>query len=343
MRIPDIKYSIAAATACSLLAACAGGSSTPAAALGSQPNQARRVKSEVTCHCLYVTNFGGNSVAVYPVNSSGNAAPSQYIVGPNTDLDNPAAVAVDSSGNIYVANYGNDSVSVYAAGATGSVTPSAVINGAYTGLNHPSGVAIDPINGDIYVENYAGGGTTGGSVTFYPPGADGNVAPLGTIAGSSTQLDTSFGLTLDANGNIYVPNADDLITVYPAGSTGNVPPSTAISGSDTKLIEPFAVGLDSSSNLYVANEDSTSSSVTAYPAGANGNVPPSQGYIVGKKTKLDSATGLALASNDKIYVSNYSSNTITVYPAGSTGDVKPSVKLKGKRTMLNEPVGLTIH
>lgn len=342
MHISDAKHLIAAATACSLLAACTGETSTPVATIASQQNQARQVKRQTTCPCLYVSNFAGNSVAVFPVGSTGSVAPSQYIYGSNTDLDNPSGIAVDSNGDIYVANYGNSSVSIYAADARGNATPKAVINGADTGLEHPSGVAIDRINGDIYVENYAGS-SSGGSVTFYAPGSDGNVAPLGTIAGSNTQLDTSFGLTLDSSGNIYVPNADDLITIYSAGSNGNVAPRQTIGGSDTKLVEPFQVALDSSSNVYVANEDASSSSLTAYPAGANGNVPPSKGYIVGMRTELDSATGIALDASNNIYASNYSSNTITIYPAGSTGNLRPSGKLKGRRTKLDEPVGIAIR
>lgn len=300
MHFSAAKTLIAATAAIPLLTSCAGGSSTPATPLASQPNQVHNVRRQAGCRCLYVANSGGNSVTVYPVNSSGNVAPSQYIYGSNTDLFSPIGVAVDSRGDIYVANYGGDSVSVYAVGATGNVTPTAVIDGPNTQLDEPAGVAIDPVNGDIYVDNYAGGASGGGSVTFYAPGSDGNVAPLGTISGSNTGLYENSGLTLDYNGNIYVPITSNNINVYAAGSVGNVAPTQTIGGSFTKLEEPTQVALDSSLNVYAANYAGTS--VTAYPSGVSGNVPPTLD-ISGKKTKLSGSIGVALDSHGRIYAS----------------------------------------
>jgi len=340
MHVSVAKTSIVAAAVIALLTSCGGGSPTPATPLAFQPNQIRNVKHQTTCRCLYVTNSGDNSISVYRVGSSGNAAPSQYIYGSSTDLSSPIGVAVDSSGNIYVANYGDNSVSVYAAGATGNVMPTAIINGSNTQLYEPAGVAIDPVNGDIYVDNYAGGTSGAGSVTFYAPGSDGNVAPLGTIAGSNTGIYGNTGLTLDSSGNIYVPINTNNINVYAAGSTGNVAPTQTIGGSFTNLDEPTQVALDSSLNIYAANY--AAPSVTAYPAGANGNVPPSVD-LSGTKTKLRGSIGVALDSHGNVYVSNYLNNTITIYSASSNGDVKPSGILKGKKTKLDEPFGIAIR
>jgi len=342
MRTPEIGYLIAAATAISVLASCSGGPSAPATSLASQQNQGRIVKHQTACPCVYVANYDGNSINVFPVGTSGNVAPSQYIYGSNTELNDPTGVAVDSNDNVYVANYAGNSISIYAAGATGNATPTAVISGSNTGLEEPAGVAIDPLNGDIYVENYQGGPSGGGTVNFYAPGSNGNVAPLGSIAGSNTELDTSVGLALDSSGNIYVPNIDNLVTVYAAGSSGNVAPATTISGSNTQLDDPYQVALDSSSNIYVANEVAAASSVTAYPAGANGNVRPKYD-ITGKKTKLEYTSGVALDANNNVYASDEGNSTITFYPAGSTGNVKPTGTIKGAKTKLDHPWGIAIH
>ncbi|MGA8532994.1 MAG: hypothetical protein WB615_02665 [Candidatus Tumulicola sp.] len=277
--------------------------------------------------------------------TTGDLAPSQYIKGPKTGLSEPVDVAVDSSGNIYVANNvggsDNGGVTVYAAGTTGNVKPIATISGDSTEVCNPTGVAIDPVNGDIYVENYCplkSGGR--GSVTFYAPGSNGNVAPLGEITGS--QLDTSGGLTLDGSGNIYVPN-ETSIDVYAAGSSGDdIAPTQTITGQNTGLDDPHQVALDSSLNLYAANLNGTNSTITVYPPGANGNVSPSE-TIGPKKAALNGAAGVALDGNGNIYAASSGNNTITIYPAGSNGKVRPSGTIRGRDTKLKNPSGIAIR
>ena len=41
---------------------------------------------------IYVTNFSGNSITVYPAGASGNATPTATIVGGNTGLSQPALI-----------------------------------------------------------------------------------------------------------------------------------------------------------------------------------------------------------------------------------------------------------
>jgi len=109
-------------------------------------------------------------------------------------------MALDSSNKIYVTNDGSiagdlDSVTVYAAGANGNAAPIAVISGANTQLNLPQGIAIDSA-GKIYVANNgsANGGTD--AITVYAAGANGNAAPIQTIAGSLTGLNLPAGLAV---------------------------------------------------------------------------------------------------------------------------------------------------
>ena len=54
---------------------------------------------------LYVTNgfvTGTNSITVYAPGASGNASPTQQIVGSNTDFGNPDDLAVDAAGDMFV-------------------------------------------------------------------------------------------------------------------------------------------------------------------------------------------------------------------------------------------------
>ena len=254
MRILPLKYVLAAATVISLLTSCAGGSSTPSTTTASQPNQSRTIKHQTSsCPCLYVADARNDSVAVYAEGATGDATPIQTIRGFHTRLAFPTDVAVDASRDIYVANEGNSSVTVYSAGATGNVAPIQTIAGSMTGLFEPRGIALNPLNGNIYVAN-SSNGSNDGTVTIYPPGSSGNIAPIGIIKGSRTGLDEPAGLFLGGSGKIYVPNrTDDSVTVYRAGATRGVPPIQTISGSNTGLDNPLQVlvgpGLRSTSDF----------------------------------------------------------------------------------------------
>lgn len=104
---------------------------------------------------VYVANSSGstcgttdgeptcNVVLVYPPLSKSPSG------GITTGIDNPDALAFDSSGNLYVANEGGNTVTVYAAG---SGTPSRTIS---IGIHHPDALAIDA-DGNLYVADACG-------------------------------------------------------------------------------------------------------------------------------------------------------------------------------------------
>ncbi len=115
-------------------------------------------------------------------------------------LYNPVAIALDSNANIYVANGNTNgsqfSVIVYPPFSNGSVVfPSATIIGAATGLVCPRGIAVDS-SGNIYVANQGACVGATDSITVYPPGSNGNVAPSATITGPNTGLAGPWGLAI---------------------------------------------------------------------------------------------------------------------------------------------------
>jgi hypothetical protein len=283
---------------------------------------------------------------VYPTGATGNVAPIQTIAGGSTGIDLPYDVALDASGNIYVSNYDNNSITIYAPGATGNVAPIGRISGSSTDLLDPEGIGIDPINGDIDVLSL-NGPSGNPSILVFPPGSNGNVAPSEVIEGSKTGLAGPVFLALDASGNIYDSDVSSYVNVFAAGSTGNVRPTRKIKGGLTKLAIPLGLTLDSSSNLYVANNEK--SSVTVYASGANGNVSPIQ-LIKGGMTKLSDVHGVAVDSSHTIYASNGAGEPrcttcsfVAVYASGATGNVSPISVIKGRRTGLDGPAGMTIH
>jgi NHL repeat len=189
---------------------------------------------------IYVTNTGTNSVTVYAAGADGNVAPIRTISGSSTGLSSPTGIALGANGKIAVSNIGNRSVTEYAANANGNVTPSKTIIGANTGLDFPLAVATGA-SGNIYVANRDAGPSNIGALTVYPGNANGNVAPLHTIAGSSTGLNQPSGIARTPNATYAANPSATSITVYANGANGNIAPIRTISGANTDLSTPTGV------------------------------------------------------------------------------------------------------
>ncbi len=314
---------------------------------------------------LYVTNSGTNTVTVYAANSNGNVPPIAVIGGSNTGLENPEAIAVDASGKIYVVSaskYPRGIITVYPPLGTSTgilnEAPIAVIAGAKTLLKSPNGIALDA-KGNLYVANGLGGPVVRhqpsdrGRITVYAAGSNGNVAPITTISGALTGLAFPTAIALDANGDIYVANAETAntkrylasITVYAAGTTGNTPSVATITGSNTGLIYSSNIALDSSGNLYASGVTSDGAySVNVYAPGSDGDVPPAAS-ITGVVTDLNEPIGLVLDSTGNLYVLNDrggSTGSITVYATGSSGNIPPIATVTSYLSELDLPSALAL-
>ena len=187
-------------------------------------------------------------------------------VGNDSAFASPAAVAVDTVGNIYVAEQfanrirritGDGVVTTLAGtGASGSIDGP----GATATFNQPSGIAVDAV-GNVYVADSQGHIirkiTAAGVVsTFAGSGAPGFSDGTGVAA----QFNYPQGVAVDAAGNVYVvesinnrvrkiTSAGVVTTLAGTGASGsnNGPGATAT------FNQPYGVAVDAVGNVYVAD------------------------------------------------------------------------------------------
>src|SRR5262249_6252766 len=112
-------------------------------------------------------------------------------------------------------------------------------------------------------------------ITIYPLKAEGDVAPIRTIAGSKTQLNWPAHIYVDEDhGDVYVANdGSDAVLVFKVTDDGDVAPYRVISGPKTEIKNPTGVVVDNANNeLIVANMGNHRA--TVYKRDAEGDVAP---------------------------------------------------------------------
>jgi hypothetical protein len=130
-----------------------------------------------------------------------------------------------------VSNAGNNSITVYRAGASQNTAPLYVIAGSRTGISSPGQLAQDAA-GNLYVANGSITATSANpGILVFAHGANGNVAPIGKLAGPRTQIHNVQAMTVDrGTGKIFVndsassnPFYGNLLRFAP-GASGDVAP-----------------------------------------------------------------------------------------------------------------------
>jgi len=185
-------------------------------------------------------------ILVYASASTANGTPA-----PARDLTVPFVVSgvfIDGANDrLYLADQAGKAIAVYDHASTlnGPITANRAVQGATnTQLSNPGGIQIDGA-GRLVVSN-----ASPPSITIYPNAAtaDGDIAPVATIAGASTGLSTPDQIFIDATGTGTLYNADPgaaRVAVWSNLNTanGNIQPTRAISGALTGLTAGGPVGL----------------------------------------------------------------------------------------------------
>ncbi len=113
------------------------------------------------------------SITIYPITANGDVRPVRTIQGPQTQLNWPMQIDVDTvHDEIAVANNGDNSILIFRRTGNGDVAPVRIIRGQSTGLKLPVGVAIDTENDELWVANFGDH-----TALVFDRGASGNVAP----------------------------------------------------------------------------------------------------------------------------------------------------------------------
>ncbi len=246
---------------------------------------------------LYVADFSGQAVRVYALGATGNVAPLRTLIeGPNSNILQPRAVAVDTVNNeIYVTSI-NDSIRVFSRTASGDAVPIRVISGANTLLSNPISIALDLTNNELIVDSYDVGGVNVAGILVFSRTANGNVAPLRSIAGSNTLMGTYTNhVALDlANNEIYAQgNSGQGIVVFARTASGNVAPLRNITGPATGLSNIGGILPDVANNRVIVSQLTPINQLLVFARTADANAAPLMS-VSGTATGLSDPFSLAM-------------------------------------------------
>jgi trimeric autotransporter adhesin len=275
---------------------------------------------------LYIADQGNNRVrgvdastgTISTVAGTGAAGYDQDGVAATTaELNQPAAVTVDTSSDLYIADQGNQRVrrvdassgliSTVAGTGTAGYDQDGVNAGAAE-LNSPSGLAVDSY-GDLYIAD-------GGNNRLRLVNQQGTSA---TVAGVLIQPGT-------------------IATVAGNGTTGYG--GDTLAATSSSLSHPSQIALDGAGNIYIADTDNSrirvvNSSLTATITIAGVSIAPgaintvagtgSPGYnqdnIPAIDAELNHPGGIALDSAGNIYISDTDNSRVRVVNVSSTDTI----------------------
>jgi hypothetical protein len=225
---------------------------------------------------LYVTDGSGTIRVVTPAGVvttlaggplTGVGNPGQDGIGAAAEFDNPLGIAIDASGNLYVADSGNDTIRKVS--PSGNVTTLAGLatkfgdtdgTGSTARFSNPTGVAVDA-GGNVFVAD--SGNFVVRKIT--PAGVVSTIAGTAGVlgsadgTGSAAQFNALNGIAIDANGNLYVTDANNTIrkitsagVVTTLAGAPNVTGSSNGTGASALFSGPYGIAVDASGDVFVA-------------------------------------------------------------------------------------------
>jgi hypothetical protein len=257
--------------------------------------------------------------------------PQRVIKGQQTDIQFNNGLYIDPKlGEISsIESDTGDKIVTFSHDSVGNVAPIRFLKTPHRGY----AVAADEQSGELFVTvEYPP------KVMIYRKGASGTEAPIRSLQGEHTGLESTHGIAIDAkNKQMFVNNWGNYsnfkvagtgkfnlpsITVYPLSVDGDTPPTRVIQGPKTQLNWPSGMSIDpNTGDLYVAND--VGNSILVFKSTDKGDVAPSR-IIKGNKTGLSNPTGVSVdAKNREVWVANLGNSSATCYSLNANGDVAP--------------------
>jgi len=253
------------------------------------------------------------------------------------EMDGPAALAFDASGNLFVANSGNSTVAEFS--ASDMYRDASVLSASGVTLDQPVSMAFDT-SGNLFVANAAGNSVS----EFQQPGFTTGVQIAPTPAGFASPS----ALALDSSNNLFVANVDGgsdtdgSVTELTEGSgytTASVFDNSSDSGAS--FDNPTSIALDSSQNVFVTNAAGNSvtelTSTSSYLSAANFNnsdTTPSPSF--------DNPLLLALDASSNIFVINELGSSVSLLFAPSYGTSTNFNNTNRSSARFNNPFGFAL-
>jgi len=276
-----------------------------------------------------ITTIAGDNVQGYKGDGS---------VATSAELNSPAAVTFDSSGNLYIADRANNCIRKVAAGANGKISTFAGVcqsaanyagdGGSATSANFnaPTGLAFDHA-GNLYVADLlnhvvrqitpSGTVSTFAGTNQFPFNGDGGAA-------TATDLNQPFGLLVDASNNVYISDSQNhcvrVVTadgnIHIVAGTGGASGYSGDGGPATKakLNQPLGIAFDTAGNLYIADagnnvirmvtKDGTISTIAGSGKSGLGDGGPAT------SAQLNKPEAVAVDAGGGIYISDYFNNRV---------------------------------
>jgi uncharacterized protein (TIGR03437 family) len=281
-------------------------------------------------------------------------------------LFQPAAVSLDSTGNLYIADSGTERVrQVLPSGVIQTIAGTGIAAAGTGDLHAPMGVAVNAA-GDLTIADTANHRirkvSAGATVTIAGTGTAG-AGPEG-LAPGETPLNSPRGVCVDRAGTLFIVDTGNhrVLQIAPGGTVrtaaGNGSPGYAGDGGPARLAQlnqPSACTLDAAGNLFIADtanhcirqvtaSGAISTIAGAGQAGAGGDEGPATAAA------LNAPRGVAVDESGSVYIADTANHRIRqVTPdgvihtiagqdaAGFTGDGGPALQAQ-----LHSPGGLAL-
>jgi uncharacterized protein (TIGR03437 family) len=316
---------------------------------------------KITAATNIITNLVGTGIAGF--SGDGSAAT-------KAQLNFPAGLALDSSGNMLIADSLNNRIRKVSGSTISTIAGNGVISYSGDGgpassaqLNNPQSVAVDS-SGNFYFSDTANNVvrkvTASGNISTI---AGNGTAGFGGDGGSPTaaQLNRPRGVAVDSSGNIYIADSGNARVRKISGGSiatvaGNGTPGFGGDGSAASaamLYTPIGVAVDAAGNLYIA--DFTNNRIREV---SNGNISTvagngQSGYSgdghAAVSAALNGPTGVAVDASGNIYIADFNNDVIREVSGGNINTVAgtglPGVSGDGgpaTAAMVGNPSGVAV-